>query len=378
MQNDNIIKIASLKDALTAVCWKRELPQLLASKKLDHCFDPNYLSAQHPRLTNAGANNANNPAVATTADPLHLNLAVLPNGHVYRLVPDNDDANNMFPGNYRQNQAALLILAQTVAPNLKPIINQASNSAFSEFHRLLQRTNIVTDAIAKKLVKDNTNFKQLATESISDLFDRYRAHFAPIAANPTNVHFAPLIPFERQRSIISDALVASFHNQRPRINDAEIDTMDALQNLIEDIANQIEYKPHDAIANASFTEDSKPSTPKRSPSAAGKKQGATYNPLATPRNPVPSTYMLSQGPTYKAFAASNPKTAGKTQRPNSAPNGKAKQDTTISGLLKALAQASKNKDQSAKLKAAFANFTASNLDAMETEEEDDNSDGQGF
>ncbi|KAJ3052471.1 hypothetical protein HDU99_008175, partial [Rhizoclosmatium hyalinum] len=288
MQNAKTIDIIEpLTGPMNRISWEMALKGVLARHSLIHCIDTRYI-----RNNNPGANqrlNAANAANAQNEDPNQIHHAFTDNGDIYSLVNAVTNDNSSFPGNLRENMAAISLILLNVSSNLKMVPPSESTCAYAVLKKLFARTNTVNDQQVKTIVKDFTNFKMEATETIGEYMDRFRKMIRPIMANPNVVAFATLDTFVKQRTAITDGLVTHFANQKGRISDdATVTNMDQLQTLLEKIEVELDYKPITAIANldisSSQTNDTRPPYGRKS------NPNNRYNPLAKAKKPVPREY----------------------------------------------------------------------------------------
>ncbi|ORY38109.1 hypothetical protein BCR33DRAFT_741649 [Rhizoclosmatium globosum] len=377
---ENRVTIEPLKGPQNVTTWGYDFNRLLAHYKLDHLIDTSYVQAAHGPIPAA------NVANTMLLDPGMLHHAHVTPNDIYKMIPGVDNPTATFPGTIRENKGGLLFLKNNISPHLRVNIDPVSTCLYTQLTMILNRCNNMTDADAKRIAKEVINFKMMATDSVSDLFDRFRQITTPVNANPQNAHFQHLLGFPRQRTIISDSLVAPFHHQRGKIGtDAVVHNLDQLQTLIETIADEIEYVPQQAIANLTVKDTEEPTRDRRPQRGAGNDRlsNSRYNSLQTPRNPVPATFQCKtcnmvgnhytwqcrKDARYADFVSKN-KTKSQGNR-----DGRDKGKTPFCApstqeVIDVLVNAAKDKKMSAKLKAVFANLTVT-----EDPTEEDNNEG---
>ncbi|ORY33617.1 hypothetical protein BCR33DRAFT_743807 [Rhizoclosmatium globosum] len=367
MQSSKTIDIIEpLTGPMNRISWEFALKGVLARHSLIHCIDTHYIRGGNIALDDDGAEEARNN------DPNQIHHAFTENNGVFTLVNAVANQNQAFPGNLRENMAAISLIIINISANLKMVPPSDSTCAYAVLQKLFARTNTVNDQQVKTIVKDFTNFKMEATESISEYMDRFRKLIRPIMAN-TNVRaFATLDTFAKHKVTITDGLTAFFANQKGRINDdATVNNLDELQTLLEKIEVELDYKPIMAVTHLDISEETTQPTPKHGKQPKPGKPDFRYNPLAKAKKQVPREYICKtcngkgshwswqckKDPRFNDFIAKKGNT-GKDQRYKGKYDSKARSnlsaDDIVKQVIETLKGSSANHNLSNELREAIA------------------------
>ncbi|TPX75689.1 DNA-directed DNA polymerase [Chytriomyces confervae] len=281
-------RIKLLTGPLTKNEWVAAFNGLLSKNRLLHTLDYHFI-----RNNATAGGNAAIPAPAD--DARYQQHAQTPHG-IFALVNAVDTTTHKtFPGNLEDNKYALLLLMSTIHPNLKLVVNKDSCCLHTEYHKVINRCNTVSDYQVRDLRKTWDNFTHEAHESVPQLFTKFHSVLENILANPDIPAFAECIQFANQKDKLVDCLHPDFAHQRGRIKaNTDCDSLDKLQTLLETIAYEISFvptQPIPSLTNLAAPNSEVQARPAKRPRAApAPSTKYSYNPDRPARNVPGATY----------------------------------------------------------------------------------------